>query len=413
MPPSDATQEPAASLSREALAQRAGVDLAAVDRMVAAGILGPAEGHEPFTQGDIYRVRFVSACERAGMPAEAIGRAIAEDRVSLSFMDLPHYRWSGLAELTYAELAEQTDLPVELVLEIARSMGSARRSLADRVREDELEIFPLIRVASTLLDRDALVRTARVYADAIRRIVDAETALFERYVLGAFLREGMSYREAVDLANRFGAEWTPLQERLLLAAYRRQQERGWTEFAVEGIEGVLEAMGVYERPERPPAFAFVDLAGFTALTEEHGDAASARLASELARMVDTVAVDAGGQPVKWLGDGVMVHFRDPAAAVEATLAMVERAPEVGLPAHAGIAAGPVVVQDGDYFGRTVNLAARISAVADEGRTLVNGAVVDVAAPRGFGFREMGAVELKGFAEPVALFEALGPERRSG
>ena len=73
-------------------------------------------------------------------------------------------------------------------------------------------------------------------------------------------------------------------------------------------------------------------------------------------------------PVKWLGDGVMVYFREPAGAVLAALEMVEQLPEAGLPpAHVGVAAGPVVVQGGDYSGRTVNLAARIAAYARAGR----------------------------------------------
>jgi class 3 adenylate cyclase len=84
--------------------------------------------------------------------------------------------------------------------------------------------------------------------------------------------------------------------------------------------------------------------------------------------VDRSAREHGGVPVKWLGDGVMVHFRDPDGAVLAALQMVEQFPAAGLPpAHVGVAAGPVVVQGGDYYGRTVNLAARIAARAGAGR----------------------------------------------
>lgn len=394
-----------AGLTREALAERAGVEAGMVDRLVGLGILSPREGPDPFGQGDVYRIRLILACEQAGMAPEAVGRAIAEGKISLGFMDMPHYRWAALSPMTYRDLAEQMELPVDIVLDVGQWMGGGRRAPEDRVREDELEIFPLVRLAATMLDRDAVVRTARVYADALRRIVDAEAGLWDTYILGAFLRQGIPFPEAVDLANRFGGEAIALQERLLVAGYRRFQERRWTEYTVESIEGVLEDMGLYERPERPPAFAFLDLAGYTRLTEEHGDEAGARLAAELGHLVDHVAADGGGEPVKWLGDGVMVHFKDPVAAVGATLAMVEGAPEVGLPAHAGIAAGPAVFQDGDYFGRTVNLAARISGVAGEGQTLVNWAVVEVASDRGFGFREMGAMELKGFSTPVAVFEA--------
>jgi adenylate cyclase len=217
---------------------------------------------------------------------------------------------------------------------------------------------------------------------------------------------GLTRMQAVDQANVLGAEVTPFQEQMILALYRRQQERRWTEYTVEGIEQVVEEMGLYRRPERPPAFAFVDLAGYTRLTDERGDQAGARIASEMVNLVDQVAGSNQGVPVKWLGDGVMVSFRDPGPAVRATLEIVERVPAVGLPAHGGVAAGPVVVQDGDYFGRTVNLASRIAAGAIAGQTLVSELVAELADGSGLSFREVGPIELKGFAEPVTVYEAL-------
>jgi adenylate cyclase len=109
--------------------------------------------------------------------------------------------------------------------------------------------------------------------------------------------------------------------------------------------------------------------------------------------------------VKWLGDGVMVHFREAAAAVHATLEMMAAAPLIGLPAHAGVAAGPVVMQDGDYFGRTVNLASRIARGATAGQTLVSELVAELLDDACLTFREVGPLELKGFAEPVTVFVA--------
>ena len=107
-----------------------------------------------------------------------------------------------------------------------------------------------------------------------------------------------------------------------MACYRRQQELVWTEDLVEVIEGELEAAGVLVRPERVPAMCFLDLVGYTRLTEERGDQAAAELAGTLAELVGHTAREHGGLPVKWLGDGVMVYFREPAAAVRAALQMV-------------------------------------------------------------------------------------------
>jgi adenylate cyclase len=391
-------------LTRDALAERAGVDAAFVQRLEAAGVLA-AGADGAFAPGDIYRVRLLDACERAGLRVDAIAEAIRRGALSLSFMDLPHYRWAAITDRTWQEVADEMDLDVELVLDAVQAQGYVRPGPRDRVRQDEGPILGTIKLAATMLDHDAIVRTVRVYVDSLRRIVDAETAVFDAFVVGGFQRMGLTFAEAVDLANRFGADSTHLQEETIVTLYRRQQERGWTEYTVEGIERVLEELGLYERPERPPAFAFVDLAGYTALTERRGDEAGARLAADLAAMVER-ATTGRGQPVKWLGDGVMVYFRDPREAVRATLDVVRAAPRLGLPAHAGVAAGAAVFQDGDYFGRVVNLAARVASRAEAGRTLVTEEVARLAEGPDVSFSELGPVELKGFAEPVRVFEAV-------
>jgi adenylate cyclase len=163
---------------------------------------------------------------------------------------------------------------------------------------------------------------------------------------------------------------------------------------------------VLGRPGRVPAMCFLDLTGYTRLTEERGDAAAAGLAETLALLVGRSAREHGGVPVKWLGDGVMVYYREPAGAVQSALELVEKVPAAGLPpAHVGVAAGPVVVQGGDYFGRTVNLAARIAGRAGAGQVLVSQSVADSAPPAGVALVELGELRLKGFARPVPLLEA--------
>src|SRR6266487_1267445 len=197
-----------------------------------------------------------------------------------------------------------------------------------------------------------------------------------------------------------------LEDAPLLAIYRRQQELVWTEDLVERIESELDAAGVLGRPGRVPAMSFLDLVGYTRLTEEQGDAAAAELAGTLGVLVDRSSREHGGVPVKWLGDGVMVHFGEPAGAVRSALHLVEQLPRAGLPpAHVGVAAGPVVVQGGDYFGRTVNLAARIAARAGAGQVLVSDSVVESASPTGVSFVERGRLRFKGITRPVRVLEA--------
>jgi adenylate cyclase len=110
--------------------------------------------------------------------------------------------------------------------------------------------------------------------------------------------------------------------------------------------------------------------------------------------------------VKWLGDGVMFYFPDPGQGVLAALQMVEGVAKEGLPpAHVGMHAGPVVFQEGDYFGRTVNISARIAEYARPGEVLVSQEVVDVAQGTPVIFAEIGSVELKGVSGSLTLHRA--------
>ena len=102
----------------------------------------------------------------------------------------------------------------------------------------------------------------------------------------------------------------------------------------------------------------------------------------------------------------MFHFPDPGQGVLAALDMVEGVVGAGLPpAHVGLHAGPVVLQDGDYYGQTVNMAARIAEYARPGEVLVSRAVVEAVAVPGLRFHDIGNVELKGVSGAVELHAA--------
>ncbi|HEY6590738.1 MAG TPA: adenylate/guanylate cyclase domain-containing protein [Actinomycetota bacterium] len=396
-------------LSAAGLADLAGVTEGEVERLADLGILASRDGTGPFLEADVPKVRLAVACERAGLPMEGIASAVRAGRLSFAFLEgTPFRRWAFRSGRTYRQVSQDTGIPLETLGAVLEQMGFARVGPDEPMREDELDVVPLVAhgLSSGILDPAWLARLGRAHVEGLRLIATAWGDVYQARFEGPVLAAGGDQRAAMERAARLSIDFLPLGDPALLAIYHRQEELLWTEGLVERIEHELEQAGILGRPGRVPAMLFLDLVGYTRLTEERGDAAAAALAESLAVLVDRSARAHGGVPVKWLGDGVMVHYRTPAGAVRSALELVERLPEAGLPpAHVGVAAGPVVVQGGDYFGRTVNLAARIAARAGAGQVLASQGVAEPAPPAGVRFLELGELELKGFADPVRLLEA--------
>jgi class 3 adenylate cyclase len=121
------------------------------------------------------------------------------------------------------------------------------------------------------------------------------------------LRSGLGERRSMETASE-------TLDQAVFAAYRRQQELVWTEHQVEHIEQAVGSAGITLPPGPPPAMSFVDLTGYTRLTEERGDEEAAAMAARFADIVRGSPQRHRGEAVKWVGDGVMIRFRDPAGA---------------------------------------------------------------------------------------------------
>jgi adenylate cyclase len=153
-------------------------------------------------------------------------------------------------------------------------------------------------------------------------------------------------------------------------------------------------------------FAFVDLAGFTAMTEAHGDAeALAIVRSFRDRALHVLGPD--DELVKTIGDAVMLRFATPQAAITALRELLQRELVVGnavLLPRAGAHHGPAVVADDDYYGAAVNLAARVAAQARGGQLLVTTHVALAARDLGATIMHVGSVNLHNVGEPVDLYD---------
>jgi adenylate cyclase len=307
---------------------------------------------------------------------------------------------------TLEELAAATGLGESFARRLFDAWELPRPQPGEALRADD-ELLHLAAPALEGFGRDetAVLQAARQLGDSLRRLAESQVRLFHARVEERMRAEGQPERLWSDDLNHVAASMRASLERTVVLLYRRHFEHYVLDVTVQRAEASLERAGLAQRrPVRPPAIAFLDLTGYTTLTEERGDQAAAELAARLAEIVHEAAHRHGGRPVKLLGDGVMFHFPDPAQAVLCGLELVERIPQAGLPrARVGVHAGPVVFQTGDYFGRTVNVAARITDYARPGEVLVSDEVVAAAdAPHGARYQRVGPVALKGLTAPVTL-----------
>jgi adenylate cyclase len=155
-------------------------------------------------------------------------------------------------------------------------------------------------------------------------------------------------------------------------------------------------------------FLFADIAGFTALTEAHGDEQAVALVDEFAEAVQRELPPVRGEYVKSVGDALMLRVPDPADAIRLGLTISHdllrghEAPAV----RVGLNYGSAVERDGDYFGSTVNVAARVSALAGGGEVLVTGHTAALAPNlEGVFYESRGRQALRNVSEPVEIFAA--------
>jgi len=157
-------------------------------------------------------------------------------------------------------------------------------------------------------------------------------------------------------------------------------------------------------------FLFADLVGFTALAESEGDNRALEVVLELQRRVRALLAEHRAEEVKLLGDGVMLRCGDPADAVRLGLRLVDEH-QAALPlVRVGVHTGPAVSNEGDWYGTTVNVAARLCAVAPGGEVMVSETTRRMA--NGLGRVEWGKRELhwlRNVSEPVAAYLVSEPE----
>ena len=406
--PARLATEPSATLSADDLALRLGVGRDHVERLADAGAIEPdAAGR--FDPGDVHRVRLLLAFEQAGVPMDALLEASRAGRISLRYYDQLHPSPGPLSGRSYAEFRASVGRSRAHLSQLFAAFGLAEPEPATRLTlEDERLVTDMLATVVETGQPDLALRAIRMFGEGARRAGDGALEVYGE----ATDRSGDNLQglPVDELFERLLRPWARFAQRSAsLAAWlaSRHLSRAIDEYSVTQTERILEDAGfVAARLEMPPAVAFIDLTGFTRLTEERGDEVAAAVALRLGELATDTVRPHGGRVVKLLGDGVLVRFDDTGAAAGGTLDLLAALPAAGLPSgHAGLASGPLIVRDGDVFGRTVNMAARVADAAPDGHLYVPETVAPTLGTDRFNLRPADAAVLQGIGR-VALVDVV-------
>jgi adenylate cyclase len=306
-------------------------------------------------------------------------------------------------EHTRDEAAEKTGLEPELIERLMTLLGTPV-GREGRLNEEDLRAmrhcaevlesgFPLV----------AFLQLVRVYAQAIRKVADAEVRLFHLYVHEPLIQDGVPPLEMAEEMGDLAADLLPVTTPLMEYMHNRYL-RFYIEQDVVGHMEADTASAGRGLARVSMAFCFVDLTGFTRYTEEEGDEEALDMVE---RFVDTVEATLPNEAtiVKTIGDEVMVVSPDPATLTEWAVGFLHLFQERPQP-RVGIHSGAAVFRDGDYFGGDVNLAHRVVTRALGGEVLVTNSVMEgVKDSEHLKFDAIGEVTLKGIPEPIHLYVA--------
>jgi adenylate cyclase len=400
------------TFSEEDLAGETRVSLDLIGWMVRIGLLTPGE-QGTFRFGDVFRVKLVAALLEGGFTPQQLEWAVSEGHLNLDRVDEYQVVEPGpRSGRTFAEFMAAAGPRASLLPAVYAALGLPQPDPSSPIHTDEEErLLRFLEGWGHAESDEALVRAARLIAEGTRMVTLGWGDLIDEQVAGPArerLYRGEIGRFPDDVRETFST-LLRLQPRMMEWLIQRYNEERSVAGIVDGFEEFFASrgLGASPPPAAPPAVVFVDLSGYTRLTEERGDEVAVRFASTLQREAEAVATANYGRLVKLLGDGAMLRFPDAERGLTAAVALVRALTAGGtLPAHAGVHAGPVIERDLDLFGRTVNLASRLAEAAGPGEVLVSEAVRDAVDSPTVRFERAEGTSLKGITGPIALFRVL-------
>ena len=378
------------------VARALGVAPDTLRRWVKGGIVPVDQGR--WSPSAIAHARIVARLRERGHSLREIRRASETGRLAYGYLEDLFPEPAPAYSLEAA--AEEVDLEPALIERLWSAIGYSSHQV-DHLTEDDMQ---LLRYMSAVLAAGfplvAFLQVARVYGQALRSIADAEVKLFHLYVHEPLIREGVPGLEIAEEMEGMARELLPLASPVMHHLHQHFLQH----FLEQDVVGHLETEGEAELDlgRLRVAIAFADLAGYTRLTEEAGEETALDIVERFVEAVEhTLPEDA--RVIKTIGDEVMIVGSDPAALVDWAVGFQQLHVERPQP-RIGMHVGAALYRDGDYYGRAINLAARVAARAAGGEVLVT-EPVSAAAGRHLAFDRIGQVKLKGFATPTPLLLA--------
>jgi adenylate cyclase len=383
-------------MTSDEFADLVGLSRDEVERYRSLGLLDP-EKDGLLDDVDLVRLYFVHhrLAQDAYSP-ESLAAAIREGRVESMY---GRRLFEAGSPLGLDEAAARVGLEADQLRQLTSALG-----FSWGVRESDVEILEVLRVARDAgLPWEAILGVTRVLGDSLRRIADSEIRLVHVYIHERLMAAGASEEEVERLIYGIEQNLAPLMDPMLRWLHREYLLEASIEdafFHLTDSETQARELGSVEA-----TIAFVDIASFTALAEASGDDAAMHVLDRIDTIVRSLLLERDGKLVKQVGDGFMLAFRDPAAAVHfavATQAELARDPE--LPAiRVGINTGPALYRTGDYLGSAVNVASRVVNSAMPGQILLTEPVATAASKAGIEIEELGVRMMRGVDNPLALY----------
>jgi adenylate cyclase len=378
-------------------ARRAGASPASLKRWADQGLIPGYAGR--WTPPVVAHARLVARLRERGHTLKEIRAASDTGRLAFGYVeDLFGPREAGV-DLETA--AADTGLDPALIERIFASLGFPQL-LDGTITEDDLQLLRYIAaVLASGFPLVAFLQLVRVYGQAIAQIADAEVRLFHLYVHEPLIRDGVPGLEIAEEMESLARELLPLASPMMDHVHQRFLAHYVEQDVVGHMETDLEE-GALDLGRLRVTIAFADLAGYTRLTEEQGEEEAVSAVERFVEAVEhTLPEDA--RIIKTIGDEVMIVSPDAASLVDWAVGFQQLMTDRPRP-RIGMHAGEALYRDGDYYGRSVNIASRVAARSAGGEVLVTRPLVESAGSH-LEFERIGEVKLKGFRQATELFLA--------